>query len=92
MAIIFEVDPSRLPLIGFETVESQLELLHRIWEFRESVNNNKKQVSFSRGNLGNPEKKTINSKGLSPLEWECTLGSLVVGRTVHNNLVAKLRI
>lgn len=82
-ALIFELFPSYLPQVGLETVRSELELLHRLWDGRKP----------SRTPHGNAQRRTaspVSCSGPVPEEWEDALGALVVGRPAENELADTL--
>jgi hypothetical protein len=91
-AIVFEIEPSHLSLIGLETVYSELQALHKIWEARgrsiDGNNNGKKPVVLK--DCVNYGKNQVTSN-LSPEEWEYTLGSIVIGHNIENTLALELR-
>jgi uncharacterized protein (UPF0276 family) len=94
-AIVFEIESSHLPIIGLKTVSSELKTLHKVWEHRRSTVENysykkcKNTVDFKYPINYN---KNMATNSLSPLEWEYTLGSLVVGHKIENPLAEELRI
>jgi uncharacterized protein (UPF0276 family) len=73
-AIIFEIFPSFIPLIGLETVRTQVERLHELWQLRGSA---------ATGRPPREPARTPVSAGPgpfpSPEAWERTLGALVTG-------------
>jgi uncharacterized protein len=92
-AIIFEIEPSYLPVIGFETVYSELKTLRKIWESRrQSSNTNiyeKKRKSILEDGTNYGKNKLTSN--LTPTEWEFTLGSLAVGRDIESTLGIELK-
>jgi uncharacterized protein len=93
-AIVFEIEPSHLPITGLKTVYSELKTLHKVWEYRKStINNNgykkgKKPIDLEY--LTNYDKNVVTNS-ISPIEWEYTLGSLVVDNDIENTLAEELR-
>ena len=82
-AIVFEVYPSFVPLIGHSAIYRELERIHELWQLRGTAG--------SAGVRRNPEQLTgtvVAGADLTPLEWENVVGSLVIGR-LPNNIVAQ---
>jgi uncharacterized protein (UPF0276 family) len=92
-AIVFEIEPSHLSIIGLKTVSSELKKLHKLWEHRISTIGNSYKKCKNTVNIKNRinYSKNMNANSLSPLEWEYTLGSLVVGHKIENALAEQLR-
>ncbi|HEY7318415.1 MAG TPA: DUF692 family multinuclear iron-containing protein [Candidatus Binatia bacterium] len=78
-AIIFEIFPSFVPVIGLELVREQIERLHALWNLRTS--NCERPPVPVRLQL-----KPETSQSASPAVWECALGRLVIGRRADDEL------
>jgi uncharacterized protein len=73
-AIIFEIFPSFVPLVGLDVVQAQIERLQELWRYRGTV----PEVTAAPRTLrleGSSEEDA-----LPPEAWERALGSLVIGR------------
>lgn len=73
-AIIFEIFPSFVPLVGLDVVQAQIERLQELWRYRGAV----PEVTTAPRILrleGSSEEDA-----LPPEAWERALGSLVIGR------------
>ena len=78
-AMIFEIFPSFVPLVGLELVRAQLERLRELWNLRPAP-----------GSVTPAEPQTeprvplhlepVMVEPAPPEAWECALGSLVIGR------------
>ncbi len=72
-AIIFEIFPSFVPLVGLDLVQAQIERLHELWRCRATA-----------PELARPRALRLESsadeRALPPEAWERALGSLVIGR------------
>ena len=79
-AIIFEIFPSFVPLVGLDLVQAQVERLHELWRCRGTV-----PGPTSNGRALRLESSTKDD-ALPPEAWERALGSLVIGR---NDAVAE---
>jgi uncharacterized protein len=82
-AIIFEIFPSFIPVVGLDLVKAELEWLHSVWDHR--------QVS----DRFNPTPTTLRSQvqepdAVSPAVWERALGRLVVGRGADDEIGREL--
>ncbi|HVT11297.1 MAG TPA: DUF692 family protein [Fimbriimonadaceae bacterium] len=71
-AIIFEIFPSFLPLVGLDLVRGQLETIRGLWEARGT-----KSEAASKPRT----RSRLRDLSPSPQAWERALGSLVVGRS-----------
>lgn len=79
-ALIYEILPQFVPLVGIETVRAQLKGLRGLWQARGS-----EVVPASVPQTVH----TINAEMPSPQAWEDTLGALVVGgETATDSLLA----
>ena len=74
-AIVFEIFPSFVPLVGLDVVHAQIERLHGLWRLRESA---------SEAPLNRPVALRVETasgeEALPPEAWERALGALVIGR------------
>jgi uncharacterized protein (UPF0276 family) len=80
-ALIFELFPSYLPVVGVGLFRSQLECLHRLWDARGR--------SFTT-RVPRPTQACIHEMPPSPRDWEDTLGALAVGEHRSSPLAADL--
>ncbi|HEY0347905.1 MAG TPA: DUF692 family protein [Pyrinomonadaceae bacterium] len=72
-AIIFEIFPSFVPMVGLDLVREQLEWLHDCW-------NRARDAVPTPGNVtGQLTESQPRSDGASPVVWERALGRLVIG-------------
>ena len=88
MAIIFELNPSYVPVINPAIVNSQLKILHKLWSAKDipiSDTVQKRHITTRR-------KNGINNVSYSPLphEWEDVLAAIVVGKHVTGKLAGDL--
>jgi hypothetical protein len=74
-ALIFEIFPSFVPVVGFEVIRTQIEKLHELWGLRGQAHE---------GEMPMPPAQhwaPVDMKnGASPAVWERALSTLVVGR------------
>jgi uncharacterized protein (UPF0276 family) len=73
-AIIFEIFPSFVPLVGLDLVQAQIERLHELWSFRGTV------PGPPRPRALRLESSPDGADALPPEAWERALGALVIGR------------
>jgi uncharacterized protein len=73
-AIIFEIFPSFVPLVGLDVVQAQIERLHELWRYRGTVPEPTRKPRALRLESSSEE------HALPPEAWERALGSLVIGR------------
>lgn len=86
-AIIFEIFPSFIPVVGLDLVRSQIEKLHELWELRKTIPNSGVAFNYS------PSKTTAESiRGniVSPSRWEWFLGNVVIGRSLPDEMARSL--
>jgi uncharacterized protein len=81
-AIVFELFPSYYPKVGPGVFRPQLEVLHRLWDRRNTSTIRRPRVRCE------PSERPA---GPSPEEWERTLGSLTVHRPCAGVLADELR-
>jgi uncharacterized protein (UPF0276 family) len=86
-ALIFEIFPSFLPVVGLDLIRSQLRILHQIWGLSANTGPTMYLQSKARNSLIN-DKISYNTP--KPDEWEDVLGSLVVGQKVEGRLAGEL--
>jgi uncharacterized protein (UPF0276 family) len=72
-ALVFELFPQYLPLVGLDTIRAQLELLHRLWDARCAQRRPRRTAARAVA-------PTPLASGPPPATWEDALGGLVVGR------------
>jgi hypothetical protein len=78
-AIIFEIFPSFVPVVGLELVRDQIERLHGLWALRSREAAPQLAAMQPR----------LDPRGLdaaSPAAWENALGNLVIGRPANDEL------
>lgn len=81
-AIIFEIFPAFVPIVGFDTIRVQIEKLHELWELRGKTHGERLSVR-------SPEPFKVNDCA-SPEVWERTLGALVIGRPPNEDVAHEL--
>ncbi len=77
-AIIFEIFPAFIPVVGFAVIREQIEKLHHLWSLR----NPGVAPALTRPVVVSPthqSEPTANGTP-SPAEWERALGALVIGQ------------
>ncbi len=77
-AIIFEIFPSFLPLIGMEVVKNEMEKIHELWKQRGTAikpEQKRERINLSSYNL---------DKQFEPDDWEYTIGKLAVGHSLNS--------
>ena len=84
-AMIFEIFPSFVPLVGLETIRKQIEKLHELWALRGQVRQERR--SMRRG-----QHPVLNEKHVrvSPAAWEGALGALAIGRPPTDDIARVL--
>jgi uncharacterized protein len=82
-AMIFEIFPSFVPVVGLELVREQLERLHALWALRRPAGAPEVRPSRSR-----TEPAGLDT--VSPAAWERALGGLVIGRPPEDELGREL--
>jgi uncharacterized protein len=78
-AIIFEIFPSFVPVVGLELVREQVERLHALWSLRTSKR--ERPPAPTRLQL-EPETR----ESTPPAAWERALGRIVIGRRADDEL------
>jgi len=81
-AIIFEIFPSFVPIVGFDAIRVQIEKLHELWELRGKTHGERLPVRP-------PEPFKVNDRA-SPGAWERALGALVIGRPPNEDVAREL--
>jgi uncharacterized protein (UPF0276 family) len=84
-AIIFEIFPSFVPVVGLQIIAEQVERLHALWAQRG------RGCSSAPAPI-HPSPQPDDPGGPTPAAWERTLGSLVIGRAADNELGRSLRV
>lgn len=81
-AIIFEMMPSFLPAVGYDTVARELERLHTLWDARREARGDGPLVRVAREEIAPPAEQAPPDVGdpVTPAAWESALGALAVGR------------
>ena len=82
-AIIFEIFPSFVPVVGLDLVREQVERLHALWSLRASTR--ERPVASMRVPL---EPETLEPA--PPAAWERALGRVVIGRRANDELSREL--
>jgi uncharacterized protein (UPF0276 family) len=84
-AIIFEIFPSFVPLVGLDLVEAQIERLHELWRLR---------AQGADPRPPRPVALRVQTRDrddeLPPAVWERALGELVIGRAPSDGPAAEL--
>jgi len=83
-AIIFEIFPAFVQSVGLDVIRIQLLRLRELWNLRTSTT---PSIDHRKENVMSPD---LSGNGVSSAEWETTLGSLVIGRTLHTPLAQQL--
>ena len=83
-AIIFEIFPSFVPVVGLDVVEEQMHRLHALWTCRYA------------GDAPDPTLKPITAyardgRHVMPEAWERALGALVTGQPCEGRVALELR-
>jgi uncharacterized protein (UPF0276 family) len=85
-AIIFEIFPSFVTVVGLDLVQAQIERLHALWERRrDGESRDRVQPSLH-------QRAEVDGSCPSPGEWERALGALVVGRPAGDPLGNELAL
>lgn len=71
-AIVFEIFPSFVPVVGLDVVAVQMERLHELWSLRRPAAGSAAAPAWP--------PRMADSGALSPAAWESALGALVLGR------------
>lgn len=82
-AIIFEIFPSFIPVVGLDLVRDQLEWLRTLWEQRTATNIVRPKLDPKRCETRKPDL-------VPPEVWERALGRLVVGQTADDQIGLEL--
>ena len=85
-AIIFEIFPSFVPVVGLHLIREQMERLHELWELRRHVRHDKPSYSSNASRIW----KGSEQNALLPAIWERALGSLVIGRPPEDEIGQEL--
>jgi uncharacterized protein (UPF0276 family) len=82
-AIVFEIFPSFVPLVGLDLVRRQIEILHELWSHRTD------EPARSPGMALTVQGRDGHDR-VPPAVWERALGELVIGRAPSDNVVREL--
>ncbi|MFL5590519.1 MAG: DUF692 family multinuclear iron-containing protein [Ktedonobacteraceae bacterium] len=86
-AIIFEIFPSFVPVIGFDTIRVEIEKLQELWQLRGMAGAHPTPIpSTGQSHAAGHDGECSDS--LSPEAWEQTLGRLVIGQQPDDTDVA----
>jgi uncharacterized protein (UPF0276 family) len=88
-AIMFEIFPSFVPVVGLDLVERQMERLHELWALREARPAPPVPVPMPRPIVLSAEGPD-GADTLPPEAWERALGQLVIGRAPTDDVAAEL--
>lgn len=87
-AIIFEIFPAFIPVVGIETVRTQVERLHELWALRGKTGNTDGNAAFVKPiRYQDPVEMPEYA---SPATWERALGGLVIGRSLEGQTAQEL--
>ena len=78
-AIVFEIFPSFITVVGLDLVKDQLEWLHAVWERRTSSERVRPKLNPTRSEPEGPDL-------VPPAVWERALGRLVVGQDADDQI------
>ena len=81
-AILFEIFPTFVPLIGMESIRDELQCLHSLWSLRRPAHGERTPRRW-------PEVIPANG-ATAPEAWERALGRLVTGQPAENDLQREL--
>ena len=82
-AIIFEIFPSFVPLVGLDVIKDQLEWMHVVWRQLRSKKAGSKKTVTARS-------ETAEIDMVAPAVWERALGRLVVGMAADDQIGVEL--
>ncbi len=86
-AIIFEVFPSFVPVMGLPKVRRQLERLREVWEVRGRARGD--GVFQPRDPAGKANVDSAEIEEVKPVAWERAFGELVIGRPAGPNRLSR---
>jgi uncharacterized protein (UPF0276 family) len=84
-AIVFEIFPSFVPLVGLDLIRTQIERLHELWALRRQ-----KPAQQARRPIELRVETVDGAERVPPEEWERALGELVIGRASSGSAAAEL--
>jgi hypothetical protein len=84
-AIVFEVFPSFVPVVGLETIRAQIEKLHELWALRRPADTDRLS-----SNRVQPRALATTTRPASPAAWENALGGLAIGRPEDDRVAHEL--
>jgi uncharacterized protein len=87
-AIVYEIFPSFVQVVGVERVKQQLEILQNVWQNRHNSPPHT-PTHHPPTPINITLCRTPNMDSLSPQEWEDSLGSLVTGQPVVDEQLIK---
>jgi uncharacterized protein len=89
-AIIYEISPSYLPVVGLDVVRDQLRIIRALWQWRAAHRSiGTSPVRHGKAVVDRAENHNDKS-GPTPAIWEDTLAAAVVGRKVDGALGIEL--
>jgi len=84
-AIIFEVFPSFIPLVGLEMVREQIEQIKDLWNVHQEQNQRIQQTILNQPKISTFNK--IENPGQSVADWERAIGRMVTGQSIIDDNV-----
>jgi uncharacterized protein len=88
-AIIFEIFPSFVPVVGLDLVEEQIRRLHALWQ-RRTPRVTPAAMSSLPAVVRAPSVHPADGEQVMPDAWERALGALVIGRSSGGELTRQL--
>jgi uncharacterized protein len=88
-AIIFEIFPSFVPVVGLDLVEEQIRRLHALWQ-RWTPRVARSAMSSSPIVVHAPDVDPAEGEKATPDAWERALGALVIGQSSDGELTRQL--
>ena len=89
-AIIFEIFPSFVPVVGLDLVEEQIDRLHALWRRRAPLVTQPSVAQSLPIVVSSPGVSVASQDAEMPDTWERALGSLVIGRSSNGDLLREL--
>jgi len=83
-AIIFEIFPSFVPVVGSDLIRTQIEKLHELWSLRRPTRHDRLPTQRC------TPVHLVSDDPISPAMWEEVLGALVIGRSPAHNRAREL--
>jgi len=83
-AIIFEIFPSFVPVVGSDLIRTQIEKLHELWNLRRRTRHDRLPAQRC------TPVHLVSDDPISPTVWEEVLGALVIGRSPAHDQAREL--